>query len=746
MKLIGLYIENFGGLQKYSLNFETGITSVIQPNGFGKTTLAEFIRAMFYGFPRKSKTLEKSLRQKYTPWGGGQFGGNLTFEYDGKHYRVERTFGANPKGDTFAVIDLETNRKTNLFPEELGQKLFGLDAESFERSTYLPQMWDGGSLATASIQAKLSDLVEDSSDVAGFDKAMAALKTRRSALIPYRGSGGSVAEAASGITRLQMELDTLQAKEMQLEMIQKQMNSLQQEVNQGNMKLSHISDQLQAVLQQETDILRQQQYTQLQERHRELSEQLRFQEKKYPRGLPHEDALRRAEVAAERIRQCETEMAQKRSVPTQTQLDHCRSLHKQYGLLLEKLCDLRQESEALEQEQIQEPASFTIVLILAMVLGAAGVAAGSVMAIFFTAAYGFWLLGVGALGLTVAAVVLCILKRKNHKQKRVAEEKQKDLRRQIGIAQKTAEKFCQEIGAVFAEFGLYAEPQQYAAALEELDRRSIRGVRQERELSAAREELQQFLFGLGFPLAQNMDGQLQQLRADLRAAQTAKVLIQELEKQLEKMEESDGDLLQEAFPALQNSKQLRREEQMLRQELTAATARLAQLQQKTWQLREDITRIPDVQEQINQAQQRMAEDREKVRILDATMDFLLQARENLATAYMGTIRSRFGYYLSLMGEKEEKYLVDTDFQIQLERLGQARELAYFSAGQTDLVMLCMRLSLADALFGSQEMFVILDDPFVNLDDDHTAEARRLLQKLATGRQILYLSCHSSRAM
>ena len=185
---------------------------------------------------------------------------------------------------------------------------------------------------------------------------------------------------------------------------------------------------------------------------------------------------------------------------------------------------------------------------------------------------------------------------------------------------------------------------------------------------------------------------------------------------------------------------------MLRQELTAATARLAQLQQKTWQLREDITRIPDVQEQINQAQQRMAEDREKVRILDATMDFLLQARENLATAYMGTIRSRFGYYLSLMGEKEEKYLVDTDFQIQLERLGQARELAYFSAGQTDLVMLCMRLSLADALFGSQEMFVILDDPFVNLDDDHTAEARRLLQKLATGRQILYLSCHSSRAM
>ena len=87
---------------------------------------------MFYGFPRKSKTLEKSLRQKYTPWNGGSFGGNLTFAYQGQYYRIERTFGANPKGDTFAVIDLDTGRKTNRFPEEIGQELFGLDADAFE--------------------------------------------------------------------------------------------------------------------------------------------------------------------------------------------------------------------------------------------------------------------------------------------------------------------------------------------------------------------------------------------------------------------------------------------------------------------------------------------------------------------------------------------------------------------------------------------------------------------------------------
>ena len=60
MKLISCYIENFGGLSQFSQEFGPGLTVIREDNGFGKTTLAEFIRAMFYGFPRKSpKQLSK---------------------------------------------------------------------------------------------------------------------------------------------------------------------------------------------------------------------------------------------------------------------------------------------------------------------------------------------------------------------------------------------------------------------------------------------------------------------------------------------------------------------------------------------------------------------------------------------------------------------------------------------------------------------------------------------------------------
>ena len=45
MKLISCYIENFGCLSQYKLDLRPGLTLIEEENGFGKTTLAEFIRA-----------------------------------------------------------------------------------------------------------------------------------------------------------------------------------------------------------------------------------------------------------------------------------------------------------------------------------------------------------------------------------------------------------------------------------------------------------------------------------------------------------------------------------------------------------------------------------------------------------------------------------------------------------------------------------------------------------------------------
>ena len=156
------YVQGFGKLQDFTYEFKEGLNVICTENGWGKTTFAAFLRAMFYGLPAAgSRTkLEEAERRKYRPWNGGVMGGFLVFSVNGKEYKAERTFGKKESEDTFRLIDLSTNLESADFSAELGKDLFGLDKEAYSRSTYLPQnkIFDGG--MNDSIGKKLGKLAE----------------------------------------------------------------------------------------------------------------------------------------------------------------------------------------------------------------------------------------------------------------------------------------------------------------------------------------------------------------------------------------------------------------------------------------------------------------------------------------------------------------------------------------------------------------------------------------------------------
>ena len=208
MKLINCYIDNFGTLSNYSVDFDEKLTVLKEPNGFGKTTLATFLLVMFYGMPRKKKLLEKDLRKKYDPWQGGRYGGTLTIKLDGREYRIERTFGKRPADDTFDVFDARTNERDKILSsyKSLGDELFHLDSDSFSRCIYIPQVKEDGKLATSSIKTKLGNLIENSGDLEEYDEAIDRLKKRRTYYEAYRGNGGKLNEITTAIEELQGEL------------------------------------------------------------------------------------------------------------------------------------------------------------------------------------------------------------------------------------------------------------------------------------------------------------------------------------------------------------------------------------------------------------------------------------------------------------------------------------------------------------------------------------------------------------
>ncbi len=194
MKLLRAEIENFGKFHGVKLDFSDGLNTVCRENGWGKTTLAVFLKAMLYGLPASStKKLDRNERKKYAPWQGGQFGGSLTFETNRGRFRVERFFGSKESEDTFVLRDLTTRMPSSVYSANLGTDLFGIDAEGFERSVYLSERELDLSGADGSIQAKLTGVAESENDLANLQNALSILDKQRR-IYQMTGNKGRVAE------------------------------------------------------------------------------------------------------------------------------------------------------------------------------------------------------------------------------------------------------------------------------------------------------------------------------------------------------------------------------------------------------------------------------------------------------------------------------------------------------------------------------------------------------------------------
>jgi len=770
VKLISLYIENFGGLSRYSLSFEDGLTVIEAENGFGKTTLAEFIRAMFYGFPRKAKTLDKSRRQKFTPWNGGKFGGNLIFESEGIVYRLERSFGATPKADSFLLTDLNTGKKSNRFSEEIGLELFGLDADAFERSTYLPQMAETGSLTSDSIRSKLSNLVEDTNDVGNFEKAVAALKTKRSTYVPYRGSGGSVAQASGQISCLQEQLRRTEEQKTELEQAEQDILRLRQEQETIRDRQGMLRNQIRQASEAAAAKSVQRQHRDLTQRYEAAENIRRRLEEKYPTAIPDWNSMEQARNAAARL-----EILHSQEVTEQDDLDALAFVEKNSGRFAShtpaeeelaacrnrcsKLDGLRSRTMELAEKLTQNPPvqakPWPVVLLLLAFIGEAGL---GISLLREKTVFAYIALGIGAAAL-VFGVFAAVQLMKNRKKLQQFHEEQAAIRMEMDRLTGEAEQQEEQIRDFLSAYGPVSSGNYYGALVElEHDAQAyLRAVdrvarwQQEKEQHGAEIAkcsgvLDGFFASAGLVRQERVRGQLLQIRDDRKDWEEAVEEAGRLGRELEAFRQEHSQILSQQIPAdLADPETLLREENLLMLRLNGCSEALIRQQQRREQLLAQVQRIPELRDELQRWQEKKNADQKKSDLLDDTVAFLEQAKENLAVSYMGPIRISFAEYLRRLWEDQPgQTLVTQDLEVQLERYGQVRELGYFSAGQSDLVMLCMRFALVDALFGEVRPCVILDDPFVNLDDAHTKQALELLKELSENRQILYLTCSSSR--
>lgn len=672
MKLLKCYVSSFGTLKDFSYDFADGLNTVKQENGWGKSTFASFIKAMFYGLDDAKRTLSDNERKRFAPWNSTEkFGGNLVFEWKGQNFKIERFFGTKSSEDTVKLYDLATNKvyTDGSAVENLGKRIFSIDEEGFLSTTYFSQR-DFEVKSNTSITAKYNEVCEIQ-DSEAFDRALEKLDLKIKEL-KIRGDKGKIADLKRAIAtinedieRTAQSLKTVESLKADLEVIKRESETLE-----SNIK--SLTERLQAAGKREAALERRKRYDALKTEIAELQA-----------GKARADkVLNGKAVTFSQIEDCEKCIDDLKDVTVKTETAKAD--------LAEYDADVRPKNET---KKSYNPYIVAIIAVLAVAIAGAAIA---VMGILWGA-----IVGAGVVIVMITTAVLVYSKNKaandrrgNAKLLEIYERK----KRAVSEYENSVQELSAGLDRYFSAFdfgdGDY-NYQQKANVLKDAVKTSDDLTRVIEKRSAELKEIEIS----GIVGDDNVKESVAELNENLKAA-----------TEWYKAKVNEGERIKTRISALE-----------------AAYDSLADAENKRAELKE-----------------RLAESEREFRILSLTAEFMKNADETLKIRYRAPLQDSLNKYFKMIAGGKFSVAVDTDMKVSVNASGAERETEFFSKGYRNLFEICKRFALTDILFVAEKPFIILDDPFSNLDDEKTDAAIELVKKLSAEYQILYLVCHESR--
>lgn len=829
MKLLACHIENFGKLSDFSMDFNEGVNVVDGPNGWGKSTLASFLKAMFYGLdPRKQRGEYEKERKRYKPWQGGIFGGELDFQVGTRKYRISRTFGDTEKSDVFHVYDLATNRESHDFSKNIGQEIFDLDSSSFRRSIFIAQN-DLISTSTDGINAKLTNLVENTNDINNYEKADALLSDLMNHFSPTRATG-TVKRREMEIAALEEELRGFSRAEEAYERLADKQHEQVVRFEELFAQKKMFTAELQKTGKENVRLEKRNQYEQLRQDLHAAEEKCREFAIQFPGGLPTEEEIAAFAQTSEQIREMDATMRTmseeeggdrnfeklaaefSSGVPKEEEIyaqigrqkvlvearDKLKDLEHQLEVKV-KLRDTYRKDRELEQEKrdsmeenrrqekLRQKNKRTAVLDVVFwffgvlfLVGSVVVSESNILPEPYkdntSVVFGMWI--VGAVFLILAIVGLCMygagVKKRKHPPKEKGQESEEpftdggnpvldDEQKVMTKLEKAIEDQYNEVTEMERHIELFlkkfrkdSRPEEYLESLYALanDRQDYLRIAHRRKLlqSAAetKEELQRLLEELAeaYQLAPDASGEVEFENIRVRAAEY-KMANEQYEKLSRKLEQ---------FESQNDMEELLKERRHM-YTLDELNEAIRRIDEQTETVREAIAEynkeMDHLQEQLNQQEEKEAayeemlqkqeEEAHKYEIADYTRRFLARAKDEFTSRYMVPVAEGFGkYYAYICGEEPGDWQLDSHMEYSVREQGELRKAIQLSVGYQDLIGICMRLALAEAMYDKEKPFLVMDDPFVNLDEDKMESARDLLMQVAKDYQVMYFTCHQVR--
>lgn len=686
MKLEKAHIENFGKLKNFDVQFNEESNLLLENNGWGKSTLAAFIRIMFFGFQNENKSsVVENERKKYDPWQGGVYGGQLTFAVGKKKYRIERTFGKTRNEDRFVLYDAIKNLPSVDYSENIGEEVFSIDAESFMRSIFIGQD-DCETNATIQIQKRIGNVAKKIEDIEDYEKAWQRLQEKILEMSPEN-KEGSLYKLEKSIAGVESILEKSQGVEEKMDELQQKEKDCLEKRKECLAKQEQLSTELSQKGKRKEQAMLHQEYLTRTEEFTKAKENYDRKRKDFPKTVPQIEILQVIRQMAHEIQ------------PEQEEI------HIKEQKFADKVPSRSHAEEVLDVSILPEVKLKLVASGLFFVLCVVGAVAlrGIVLAFSISAMLG-----------AVAGLLFFI--RALLEIKELVGEKEEDL-----LPDQSEEVWSEE------------EREE----LKELEKLKI-------EHQKKVDTVEKYLRSTGFSVNEDMVVQLDQMLSDVTELSRLKKTKQTSEEILKKFIAANPGCEREKEEEIVPEKENRELAEMVAL-IKKHDRELASIKEEIHNLQRSYDERMEIQALYERAKEEYREEKERYDILCKSKLHLEEARRNFGTKYMEPIKVAFDkYYALLTGKSNEEFVLDDHLNLSLKSAGKKRDISLMSEGYRDLIGLCMRMALIETMYVVEKPFLILDDPFVNLDNSKMGEAMKLLEKISKEYQMIYFSCHSSR--
>lgn len=267
----------------------------------------------------------------------------------------------------------------------------------------------------------------------------------------------------------------------------------------------------------------------------------------------------------------------------------------------------------------------------------------------------------------------------------------------------------------------------------------------EQKIAALQAQLAAFFGRFALEDEPNETAREERLRERCRQLQEALRQRGQAQERIARLLAEHPELAEAGDEAPADAEALRAQWDAVRKEIETHSERITAGKSRVERLTEEGDQVTEYESEKLRLQESLAEGQHRHALLVKTARLMEQAKENLSTRYLRPVMTRFAAYAgAFVPELGETAIIDTSLDVKVERQGERRRRDYFSEGYQCIMDICLRLALVDAMYPGDAPCLILDDPFVHLDDDKLAHALEILGQLAESGQVLYLSCHSSR--